>query len=128
MAYCSKDELILETGSLLTASVLDGIIVAADRKIKTRIIVAGLTPPTSDDSLKTASIELSKAGITTYNRMTGAQTKSVKVGDITIQDDPDAAIAALTEAAYRDVDAYIAINSSDSSMPIMAIVGRREET
>ena len=121
MAYCSNAELILETGSTLTTDVLDSIIAASDRKIKTRILRGGLTPPASDDTLKTASIELSKAGIVTYNRMTGAQTKSVKVGDITIQDDPDTAIAVLREAAYQDVDGYIAINST-CPLPTMAIV------
>lgn len=126
MAYCTSAELILESGSTLATNILDSIIATSDRKIKTRILREGLTPPASDDSLKTASIELSKAGIVTYNRMTGAQTKSVKVGDITIQDDPDAAIAALVGAAYQDVDGYIAANSS-CPLPTIAIVGRRTE-
>ena len=123
MAYCSNAELVLETGSSLSTSILDSIIAAADRKIKTRILVAGLTPPTSNDTLKTASIELSKAGLVRWNQLNGSQTKSVKVGDITIQDDPEAAIAALTGAAYQDVDGYIAINSG-CPIPTLAIVGR----
>lgn len=123
MAYCSNAELVLETGSSLSTSILDSIIAAADRKIKTRILVAGLTPPTSNDTLKTASIELSKAGIIAYNRMTGTQAKSMKVGEITVQDDLDTMIAALTGAAYQDVDGYIAINSG-CPIPTLAIVGR----
>ena len=125
MPYCSSNELILETGSSLSISILEGIIAAADRKIKTRILLASLTPPVSDDSLKTASIELSKAGIITYNRMIGTQAKSTKVGDITIQDDLDTVIKTLTESAWESVDAYIIVNRSGCLIPTMAIVGRQ---
>ena len=125
MAYCTNAELTLLTGTTLATSIQAAIIAHADRDIDARISAAGLTPPTSDDMLKFASLDLSKVGIITHNRMTGAQTKSVKVGDITIQDDIDVAIASLQAQAWRAVDAYIAINTSASPIPGMAIVGRR---
>ena len=51
--------------------------------------------------------------------------KSVKIGDISLQDDIDVAIETLTALARTSVDAYIAINSSTSPIPGMAIIGRR---
>ena len=125
MAYCTNAELTLLTGTTLSTAIQDAIIAQADRDIGARISAAGLTPPTSDDMLKFASLDLSKVGIITHNRMTGTQTKSVKVGDITIQDDLDVAIKSLLESAWRTVDAYIAINISASPLPGIAIVGRR---
>lgn len=124
MVYCTNEELTLLTGTTLSRTIQDAIIAQADRKINSRLRAEGLTPPAADEDLKAASINLSKVEIITHNRMTGTQTKSVKVGDITIQDDPDAAIEALTEAAWISVDAYITIHQSVSPIPGMIVVGR----
>jgi len=68
MAYCTNSELTLITGTTLSTSIQNAIIDQSDREIKTRIRTEGLTPPISDDDdLKTASLELSKAGIITYH-------------------------------------------------------------
>lgn len=122
--YCSADELTNLTGTPLSTTILNGIIDQSDRKIKSRIKRAGLSPAASDDDLKAASLELSKAGIITHNRMTGTQTKSIKVGDIAIQDDIDVAIAGHMADAWESVDAYI-VRNTGCPIPIMAIVGRR---
>jgi len=125
MAYCTNAELTLLSGTTLSSAIQDAIIAQADREIDARLQAKGLTPPASDDMLKFASLDLSKAGIITHNRMTGTQTKRVEVGDITVQDDLDVAITSLQEQAWRTVDAYSAVNSSYSPIPGMAIVGRR---
>lgn len=124
MAYCTNAELTLITGTTLSTSIQDAIIAHSDRRIKIRIKTASLIPPASDDDLKTASLELSYAWIIRWNQTNGVQTKSVKVGDITIQDDPEAAIALLTDSAWESVDGYIAQKSTVSPIPGMAIVGR----
>lgn len=124
MAYCTDLELTLLTGTTLSVAIQGAIIDQADREIRAYIEAAGITPPASDDALKAASLNLSKVEIITHNRMTGTQTKSAKVGDITIQDDLDTAIKELTTKAWASVDAYIAHNSGDSAIPGMAIVGR----
>jgi hypothetical protein len=111
MAYCTNAELTLLTGTTLSTAIQDAIIDQADREIKAYIKAEGLTPPAADDDLKAASINLSKVGIITHNRMTGTQPKSAKVGDITIQDDLDKAIEALTTKAWQSVDAYIESNT-----------------
>lgn len=118
MAYCTNAELTLLTGTTLSTAIQTAIIDQADREIKAYIKAEGLTPPASDDDLKAASINLSKVGIITHNRMTGTQPKSAKVGDITIQDDLDKAIEALTAKAWQSVDAYIATGKSSSAVPL----------
>jgi len=116
MAYCTNAELSGITDTTLSTTILDAIIAQADRRIKTRIQKGGITPPASDDMLKAASLDLSQAGIITYNRMKEDltdrnMTKMVKFGETTIQDDPDKAIEALTALAWDSVDAYIAVQS-----------------
>lgn len=125
MAYCSSAELTLLTGTTLSTAIQDAIIAHSDRKIKTRIKTATIVPPASDDDLKSASLDLAHARIIRWNQTNGVQTKSVKVGDITIQDDPEAAISLLTDSAWESVDGYIAQKSSASPIPSMAIVGRK---
>jgi len=112
MAYCTNADLTLLTGTTIATATQDAIIAQSDRDIKARIEAANLTPPAADDSLKAASLNLSTAGLITYNRMNTeltrrTQTKSVKFGDVTIADDPDEAIATLKEQAWLSVDAYI---------------------
>ena len=116
MAYCTNAELSGVTDTTLSTATLDAIIAQADRRIKARIQKGGITPPASDDMLKAASLDLSQAGIITYNRLKEDltdrnMTKTVKFGETTIQDDPDKAIEALTELAWGSVDAYIEVQT-----------------
>jgi len=127
MVYCTNAELTLLTGTTLSTEVQDAIIEQACREVNARLTAAGLVPPAADDLLKLASLDLSKIGIITHNRMTGAQTKSVRIGDITIQDDLDAEIAALRGHAWKTIDAYISVSTTTSIIPPMAIVGRQGE-
>lgn len=112
MAYCTHTDLTLLTGTTIATATQEGIIAQSDREIKARIKAADLTPPAADDDLKAASLNLSQAGLITYNRNTTAltsrtQAKSVKFGDVTITDDPDKTIKAFRDAAWECVDAYI---------------------
>jgi len=125
MAYCTHVELTALTGTTLSTDVQGAIIDQSDREIDARLQAESLTPPASDDSLKAASLNLSKVGIITHNRMTGTQTKSVKVGDITIQDDLDTAIEALTAKAWQSVGTYITQNTAAPIPPGLAVGDRR---
>jgi len=120
MAYCTNADLTILTGTTLATETQDAIIAQSDREIEARIKAAGLTPPAADDDLKAASLNLSTAGLITYNRMNTeltrrTQTKSVKFGDVTIADDPDKAIQALTDKAWESVDAYITSESGGAA-------------
>lgn len=112
MTYCTNAQLTLLTGTTIAAATQDGIIAQADREIKARIKAAGITPPSADEAMTAASLNLARAGLINYNRTDTeltrrSQTKSVKFGDVTIADDPDKTIAAFTEKAWLSVDAYI---------------------
>lgn len=120
MAYCTNAELSGITDTTLSTTILDALIAQADRRITARIRRRGVTPPTSDDMLKAASLDLSQAGIVTYNRMKEDltdrnMTKTIKFGETTIQDDPDEAIAQLTQLAWSAVDAYIKVQAGEAT-------------
>jgi len=126
MAYCTNAELseIIDT-TIGTAS-LDKLIAQVDRRIKARIHRAGITPPASDDMLKGASLDLSKADILTYNRLKEDltdrnMTKTVRFGETTISDDPDKLGDALTERAWGNVDAYIAVQTGAAAAKAAAV-------
>lgn len=114
MAYCTNAELTLLTGTSLSTTIQDAIIAQADREIDARIVRAGLTAPASDDTLKAASLNISKAGIITHDRMSGAKTSSIKVGEISMSDNLDAAITELYDNAWESVDSYIKTNGTYS--------------
>ena len=110
MVYCTNTELTALTGTSLSTDIQDAIIAQADREINARIRRAGLSTPASDDTLKAASLNISKAGIITHDRMSGAKTSSIKVGDISMSDNLDAAISSLYTKAWESVDSYIKSN------------------
>lgn len=118
MAYCTNAELTALTGTTISTTTQDAIIAQADREISARIKAAGITPPGASEDLKAASLNLSQAGLITYNRndtelTRRTQTKSVKFGDVTISDDPDKAIETLTAKAWLSVDAYVAVQKAE---------------
>jgi hypothetical protein len=106
-AYCTTTELQYQTGSELAEEVLEEIIAQADREVKGAIYMAGLTPPGANDLLKAASLNLSKVGVLTRQRMDGTHPSSQTVGDLTISDNIDAAILDLRKQAYLSITAYI---------------------
>ena len=112
--YCSADELTNLTGTSLSTTIKNAIIDQSDREIRARILIAGLSAPASDETLKAASLNISKAGIITYDRMSGAKTSSIKVGDISMSDNLDAIVAELYGKAWTSVDSYIRTNGTHS--------------
>ena len=86
----------------------------ADREIKARLALADITAPASDDTLKAASLNLSIAGVFTRLRADGSKPSSLKVGDISMGDNIDAAISELKNRAWESVTAYIRSNGVQS--------------
>ena len=114
MAYCTNTELTSLTGTGLSTDIQDAIISQADREINARLENAGIGIPSSDDSLKSASLNLSKVGIITYDRMKGNRPSDLKVGEISMSDNLDAAIKKLTEMAWESVDSYISSHGTST--------------
>ena len=114
MAYCTNAELTSLTGTSLTTAVQDAIIDQSDREIKARLALADISAPASDDTLKAASLNLSIAGVFTRLRADGSKPSSLKVGDISMGDNIDAAISELKNRAWESVTAYIRSNGVQS--------------
>lgn len=115
MAYCTPAELeLLVSGTTIPTTMLTAIIAQSDREIDTHIRAEGLTPPSSDDMLKAASINLSKAATYTPEEIAkmGAKAK-------------ESAIDAPIARAEASVAAYIKINRTDLPLPISITVGRQ---
>ncbi len=120
MAYCSVAEVSASTGEGWlnddSSGIITSIITIADLKVKAWIKKAGLTPPTSDDICKVASIELCKADLIRRGRFTGSIAKVGANPDT--YDSINRAIKFYYDSAKDLVDAYIAsaqtnVQSSD---------------
>lgn len=107
MSYCSRTELVNLTGSSLTTAVLQEIIDQVDRQIKGRLLMMDVSVPSSDDTLKAASLDLAKIGVLTHPD-SDQVSSSVKLGDITIKRiDLETVLSNLSEQAWQSVDDYI---------------------
>lgn len=107
MGYASTTELTNLTGTSLASGVLTEIITQSDREINARLALAEISAPSSDDKLKSASLNLSIAGVLTRMRLDGSKPAKAKIGDIWFEDDIDKAIAELVKRAWAAVDSYI---------------------
>ena len=114
MAYCTNAELTALTGTSLSTDIQGAIIAQADREINARLALAGLSASASDDTLKAASLNLSIAGVMTRLRADGSKPSSLKVGDISMGDNIDAAITELKTRADESITAYIRSNGTYS--------------
>lgn len=107
MSHCTRTELANLTGSSLNDAVLQEIIDQADRQINGRLLRMGVSVPTSDDTLKAASLNLSKIGVLTHPD-SDQVSSSVKLGDITIKRaELETVMDDLSKQAWQSVDNYI---------------------
>jgi len=113
MSYCTTAELVSLTGSSLATAVLEEIIAQSDREIGGRLIMQGLSVPASDDTLKSASLNLSKVAVLAHPD-SGQTSSSVKLGDITVASaDIGVVRADLITQAWQSVGDYIKQNGTD---------------
>jgi hypothetical protein len=108
MTYCTNAKLTQMTGTALSTTIQDALILEADYEINGWLYQAGLTPPASDTTLEVASLKLSTTLVMTRHRMDGTQPGSLSVGEFSMSDNIDAAIASLRDSARQLVDSYIA--------------------
>jgi hypothetical protein len=112
MAYCTNAELTLLTGTSLSTAVQDEIIDHVDREINGRLSLMGISAPTSNDTLKAASLNFSIIAVWTHPDSEVAS--AVKLGDISIKKaDISAEVSKLAKRAWQSVDDYIMQNGAD---------------
>lgn len=124
MAYSTHAELTALTGTSLLAASQDAIIAQADREINAKLYAAGLTPPSSDDILKAASLNLAHVGVITQNRMINEEARHPTEVRLRVDDGQNKQIEELIAKAWSDVAAYITYTASSSPLPTIAVVGR----
>lgn len=114
MAYCIYTEIIALTGTELSQSDIEAIIAEADREIDAVLAYNGLGSADTNGGIKSASIKLSIAGVITRGRLDGTKPSNLVLGDMTISDNRDAAIAQLREAAMKTVAQYVKLQKASN--------------
>ena len=98
MTYATTAELVALTGTTLPTTTLQAILDEADRQIKTRLALADVSPPSSDDKLKSACISIGRIGLLTWG-------SPEKLDNVTITE--------LREDAHAAIDSYAITSTSD---------------
>ena len=93
MAYSAATELKALTGATLADSDLEAIIAQADRSIDAQLRRAGIRNANSTD-LKMVSLEYAIAGLFTRYRLDGTKPANLSLGEMSMSDSIDSAIAA----------------------------------
>lgn len=105
MTYATVSELVRLTGSYIATDDLQAILDDADRKVKSKLAVAEVSAPSSDDGLKSACLCLGKAKVIDRSRTDGANTDSPL--HEWSHDEVTEAIRDLKEEAGEFIAAYI---------------------
>lgn len=122
MGYSTYTELAALTGSELSQSILTAIIAQSDREIDT--ILANYDLSGSGDTIKSASLELSIAGVLTRQRMDGTQPDSISVGQLTMGLNTHQAIQQHRKQGLDLVQKFIDENIGDSAEIYFQKTGR----
>jgi len=115
MSYCSTGELKNLTGSLLSDTILQEIIDQSDRYINGRLLMMNIGVPTSDDTLKAASLNISIVAVLSHPD-SDQVASSVKLGDITIKRaDLVDVMTDMSTQAWQNVHDYIMRHGVDDT-------------
>ena len=98
MTYASTSELATLTGTTLPTATLTAILEDADRQIKNRLALSDVSPPDSDDKLKSACLSFGRAGLLMWGM-------PEKLDNVTISE--------LREDAHAAIDSYVLASASD---------------
>lgn len=105
MAYCTNVELTALTGTELSTTIQDAIIAEADRQIDARLALYGVSG--SGNVCKSASLQLSTAGVLRRHQMDGTQPNSLNLGGVSLSVDVESAIRSCEEKAFTLIDDFI---------------------
>lgn len=114
MAFCEYTDIQNLTGTTLSQSIIEAIIAQSDREITGILAKVGLSG-SATGLVKSASIELSIAGIITRHRMDGTMPSTITLGGLTMSDNLDAAINYHRQVGLRYVQDFIDANSGSTS-------------
>lgn len=118
MAIATKTQLENLTGTELSDSILDTFLLMAHEEVSARLSVAGLSAPTSNDTLATAELYIATAVMLTRYRIDGTKPSKLNIGDISLSDDIDEASNQLRAAAQSLIESYIRANPDGQKVDV----------
>lgn len=121
MAYSTVAELRALTGTTMDDADLEQMIAQADRSIDAQLRKAGVRRVNPED-LKMVSLEYAIAGLFTRYRLDGTKPASLSLGDVSMSDSIDSAIAA--HQAKGDAILKSIIKGARSYRQIVRVVNR----
>ena len=104
MSYCTTTEVGYLTGTTLSDTIVGGIITESDRQVDAKLALYGLSG--GGDTCKSASLNLSVAGVLRRHQMDGTQPNSLGLGGISMSVDIESAIRTHTQRADVLIDEY----------------------
>lgn len=107
MAYCTYADVLAHTGTDLVQATVEALINDSDRRIKAILKANGLTAPTSDDTLTSASIAFTKAQVLMRKRLDGSRPSSISVGGVSRSDTNDKMIDTLEGEGIALIAQYL---------------------
>jgi len=91
-SYTTYAEVYAHTGTPLTQSDVEILIVEADRKINKLLRKSSLIPDYTDENLMSAGLAFTKALVAMRHRMDGRMPNSISVGGMSMSDNIDSVI------------------------------------
>ncbi len=80
MAYCTADDVVLESGSTLAEATITSLIAKADKRIDALLLEVGVAGTPGDADLEVGSVHYTIAKIVDRGRLTNERTNSVALG------------------------------------------------
>ena len=108
--YVTVDELVSATGTAMQRIPLARMCERVSRHISSRLNRAGLSNDYTADALRTAALDLAVVDLLTRYRMDGTKPPSLTLGQFSMSDDIDAAIAGLKDEAADLIQDHIKRN------------------
>lgn len=129
MAYCTNEDVTDLTGTSVSTTIIDRLIIKADRKINVKLMAAGLgaitgTPP---DEIIEASSHFAAALVLTRTLVDGTTPQSLKIENTGVSAPIDKMIAGHNAEGMSALTGYINENATLGDFKVFAVVGRNGE-
>jgi len=124
MAYCTADDVVLESGSTLAEATITSLIAKADKRIDALLLEVGVAGTPGDADLEVASVHFTIAKIIDRGRLTNERTNSVALGnDLTLSNNTQNEIDYHERLAAAAVKRYISRQTAGKKISVRKVNG-----
>jgi hypothetical protein len=124
MAYCTKYDVILESGTSLAEVTISSLIEKADKRIDALLLAKGVAGTPGDPDLEVASVHFTIAKIIDRSRLTNERTNSLNLGgDLTIGNNTQNEIDYHEQIALAAVHRYISRLTTGKRVSVRRVNG-----